>query len=102
MIPMSKQGMFEYDIDVPENILSMCPTCHRKVHLAKDNVKKKILFEAFKNRENMLMKRGIVLDINIILFVGEVMFTLSQCSLALVKRSTFVSHLLVMLVSCEN
>lgn len=67
LIPMSKQGMFEYDIDVPENILSMCPTCHRKVHLAKDNVKKKILFEAFKNRENMLMKRGIVLDINMLL-----------------------------------
>ncbi len=38
----------------------------------------------------------------LILFVGEVMFTLSQCSLALVKRSTLVSHLLVMLVSCEN
>ena len=67
LIPMSKQGMFEYDIDVPENILSVCPTCHRKVHLAKDNDKKKILFEAFKNRKSMLMERGIVLDINMLL-----------------------------------
>ena len=67
LIPMSKQGMFEYDIDVPENILSMCPTRHRKVHPAKDNDKKEILFEAFKNRKSMLMERGIVLDINMLL-----------------------------------
>ncbi|MDP6749276.1 MAG: HNH endonuclease signature motif containing protein [Candidatus Poribacteria bacterium] len=41
LIPMSRQGSFEFDIDVPENIFCLCPTCHRKIHLAQDDEKKK-------------------------------------------------------------
>ena len=34
VIPMSAQDQFEYSIDVPENIVALCPNCHRKVHLS--------------------------------------------------------------------
>lgn len=64
LIPMSKQGSFDFDIDVPENIICLCPTCHRKIHLAQDNDKKAILSEVFKNRKSVLQERGIGLDIN--------------------------------------
>ncbi|HKJ34141.1 MAG TPA: HNH endonuclease signature motif containing protein, partial [Balneolales bacterium] len=53
LIPMSKQGSLEFDIDVPENILCLCPTCHRKMHLAQDDDKKELLTEAFKNRKRV-------------------------------------------------
>jgi len=66
LIPMSKQGLFEFDIDVPENILCLCPTCHRKMHFAQDDDKKKILSEAYKNRMSALQVRGIVLDVNML------------------------------------
>ena len=67
LIPMSKQGVFEFDIDVPENILCLCPTCHRKMHHAQDTDKKEILAKTFKDRKNDVEKRGIVLDINMLL-----------------------------------
>ena len=63
---MSKQGSFEFDIDVPENILCLCPTCHRKIHLAQDEDKKELLNEAFKNRKSVLRERGIVVDTNML------------------------------------
>jgi 5-methylcytosine-specific restriction protein A len=66
LIPMSKQHSFEFDIDVPENILCICPTCHRKIHLAQDDIKKEILLEAFKDRKSVLPARGINLDIKML------------------------------------
>lgn len=67
LIPMSKQGAFEFDIDVPENILCICPTCHRRIHLAQDKDKMEILTDIFKNRKSLLQERGIVLDIKMLL-----------------------------------
>ena len=66
LIPMSKQGMFEFDIDVPENILCLCPTCHRKMHHAQDNDKKGIITKVFKDREGVMKERGIALDISML------------------------------------
>ncbi len=63
LIPMSQQDSFVYDIDVPENILCLCPTCHRKIHLAQDEDKKEILFELFNKRKGILPERGITIDI---------------------------------------
>ena len=62
LIPMSKQGLLEFDIDVPENILCLCPTCHRKIHLAQDNVKKQILSQVFDIRKTLLDNRGILIE----------------------------------------
>ena len=62
LIPMNKQWAFDFDIDVPENILCLCPTCHRKIHLAEDDQKREILQQAFNIRKDVLPKRGISID----------------------------------------
>lgn len=66
LVPMSKQGSLEFDIDVPENILCLCPTCHRKFHLAQDSDKKEILSKAFTDRKDVLKERGIVLEVGML------------------------------------
>lgn len=63
LVPMSKQGSFEFDIDVPENILCICPNCHRKIHLADDEEKTKVLEQAYEMRKSALPSRGIKIDI---------------------------------------
>lgn len=62
LIPMSKQGLFEVRLDVPENILSLCPTCHRKIHLADDAERKAVVEKAFRLKERVLSCRGIIID----------------------------------------
>ncbi len=54
VIPMHAQEDFEYSIDVPENIVALCPNCHRKVHLSDEESKNKIvhkLYKIIKNRK---------------------------------------------------
>jgi len=53
VIPMAAQENFEYSIDVPENIVALCPNCHRKVHLAKTETRLKIVEKLF----NIINKR---------------------------------------------
>ena len=36
LIPISKQRDFEYSIDVSSNIVALCPSCHREIHLGKN------------------------------------------------------------------
>ena len=53
VIPMHAQEDFEYSIDVPENIVALCPNCHRKVHLSEIEIKLKIVEKLF----NIINKR---------------------------------------------
>jgi len=62
LIPMQRQGIMEYDIDVPENILCLCPNCHRKMHLAEDATRRQIIQIAYQMREGGLESRGIAID----------------------------------------
>ena len=64
---MAKQGAFKYDIDVPENIMSLCPNCHKKIHLSEDIAKRDILKEAYNRKRNQLLERGIEMDIKTLL-----------------------------------
>ena len=36
LIPMSAQGNFNVSIDVPENIVSLCSSCHNEIHYGKN------------------------------------------------------------------
>ena len=63
LIPMREQGAFQYDIDVPENILCICPNCHRKIHLAEYSSKEKLLKRAYNLRRHQLDKREIVIGV---------------------------------------
>ncbi|NOI69608.1 MrcB family domain-containing protein [Vibrio owensii] len=63
LIPMEFQEDFEYSIDVPENIISLCPTCHRLFHHAVPEVKKDILEKFLVQRVAVLSdERGVVIS----------------------------------------
>ena len=63
VIPMHAQEDFEYSIDVPENIVALCPNCHRKVHSANEVTKKDIVNKLFKIiKERKLSDRKIVIN----------------------------------------
>lgn len=72
LIPMREQGAFEYDIDVPENILCICPTCHRKIHLAEDRAKREILKQAYEKKKDHLPHRGISIEFEDLLQIYNV------------------------------
>jgi 5-methylcytosine-specific restriction protein A len=63
LIPMEHQEKFEYSLDVPENILCICPNCHRQVHHAIDAEVKPMLEQAFLTRQKDLLDRGLKLDL---------------------------------------
>lgn len=63
LIPMEFQDDFEYSIDVPENIISLCPTCHRLFHHAAAEAKEDILGKFFDKRSIALSnERGVSIN----------------------------------------
>ncbi|MFC1998782.1 MrcB family domain-containing protein [Chloroflexota bacterium] len=62
LIPMSFQELFSYSLDVPANIVSLCPTCHRLVHHATFGQKGKCLQSLFETRKTELEQCGIRLS----------------------------------------
>lgn len=66
LIPMPKQDemweRFGVNIDCVENVVSLCPNCHRATHLAELSEKKKILSVMIEKRKGALIKLGINVD----------------------------------------
>jgi 5-methylcytosine-specific restriction enzyme A len=63
LVPMEFQGDFEVSIDVPENIVSLCPNCHRAFHYSTNETKLKLVTAVFRKREWLLKKRGIIIHL---------------------------------------
>lgn len=62
LIPMSfQESHLPINIDRKENIVSLCPTCHRAVHLGRIDEKEKRLKILFKNKTKGLNKVGLKL-----------------------------------------
>jgi len=59
LVPMEYQDNFEFSLDVPENIISLCPNCHKKIHLAKTKEMLGILQDMFNDRCEGLDERNI-------------------------------------------
>ena len=59
LIPMEHQGDFKVSIDVPENIVSLCPNCHRSFHNSIDKTKAKLIKKFFNVRMSSLIEREI-------------------------------------------
>lgn len=62
LIPMEFQDEFEVSIDVPENIISLCPNCHRAFHNSNYNYKIDLISSIYEKRDKVLKNRGIFLD----------------------------------------
>lgn len=63
LIPMSAQDLFEHSIDFPDNMISLCPTCHRRIHLAKKIDRIQMIKHFYNLRKDRYAKHGI--DINL-------------------------------------
>lgn len=59
LIPFCKRNDFDVNIDIVENIVALCPVCHRLVHLATDDEKRVILTKLYEYNIKDLQKAGI-------------------------------------------
>jgi 5-methylcytosine-specific restriction protein A len=63
LIPMKFQDDFGFNIDVPENIVSVCPNCHQLLHRASDRERKQYIETLHRARHERLLERGIAADL---------------------------------------
>ncbi|EFM09529.1 conserved hypothetical protein [Paenibacillus curdlanolyticus YK9] len=62
LIPISLQGRFSVSLDICENIVSLCPTCHRLLHYSSEPSKLEVLGRLWDSRRDGLEKRGVLLE----------------------------------------
>lgn len=64
LIPICKQGEFEYDIDNTANVVALCPKCHMLLHHAKFSEKKVIIEKLYSKREKALKELKIPIKLD--------------------------------------
>jgi len=62
LIPIAYQDDFKNSLDVPENILVLCPLCHRQFHHAITERRDLLLEEFYKRQIGLLEERGLHLS----------------------------------------
>ncbi|MDO8522387.1 MAG: HNH endonuclease signature motif containing protein [bacterium] len=68
IIPISNQEDFPHSIDVPVNIVPLCPNCHRKIHNAEDASKSEMLKKLYTGKViKELRTRGVDLTLEVLL-----------------------------------
>ncbi len=64
MIQIGNSKFFNHDIDIIENLIPVCPICHRKLHNANSDAVYKMLEIYYKNtNKEILIKKGVFVDI---------------------------------------
>lgn len=69
LAPMKQQENFPNSIDVPANIISLCPNCHRAIHLAAYSEKEKMIKDLYNKRRLKLNKYNINITIDELLLM---------------------------------
>lgn len=64
LIPFSKRKDFENNIDVIENMVCLCPNCHRKIHLAVQDQRRVMLENLYLKRRDNLFRAGIDIEVD--------------------------------------
>jgi len=64
LIPLQRQGLFTHSLDVYANVVSLCPNCHRLLHLAVKREKQFYLDRLYDNRKDRLTSSGIDISRN--------------------------------------
>ncbi|QHA36929.1 DUF3578 domain-containing protein [Rossellomorea marisflavi] len=59
LIPIRFQSDFIWSLDVPGNIVSICPNCHRQIHHASKTERELMIRELYKNKADELNDFGI-------------------------------------------
>lgn len=63
LIPMAAQDYYDYTIDFADNIVTLCPNCHRQIHYAIPNEKEQLVETLFQKRQKKYENYGIEIDI---------------------------------------
>jgi hypothetical protein len=64
LIPVSKYAEFEYELDRQENLVSLCPNCHRLLHYGQKGVANPLLVKLYNQKIDGLKKVGIGLPLD--------------------------------------
>ena len=57
LIPIARQGNFQNSLNQVENIVCLCPNCHKEIHLGKDRLQ--LVEKLWKKRHSDLEEAGI-------------------------------------------
>lgn len=60
LVPLAYSDQFRYSLDVEENIVSLCSSCHKRIHYGKDA--KELIRRLFSNRKELLEEAGIIIS----------------------------------------
>ena len=60
LVPLAYSNQFRYSLDVEENIVSLCSSCHKRIHYGKDA--KELIRRLFSNRKELLKEAGIIIS----------------------------------------
>ena len=63
-IPQEFRNDFSYSIEVLANYVTLCPRCHRQIHLALDRERKHLINSLYEERKDRLQLVGLGLDLN--------------------------------------
>ena len=61
LIPISRYRDFQYSLDVEENVVCLCPTCHRLLHHGKMSEKEVLLKKLYDARNQALQQCGLTI-----------------------------------------
>jgi hypothetical protein len=64
---MKFQGKFDFSIDVPENILSLCPNCHSAFHYGDSEVQTQLIKSFYEKKVEALSDREINISLDEVL-----------------------------------
>lgn len=66
LVPLEFEDDFKFRLDCPENILSLCPNCHRAFHHSNNKTRDDLIKRFYNERISSLQSRGIGIDIDLL------------------------------------
>lgn len=62
LVPLSHSEKFNVSLDVPANLIVLCPNCHRAIHFGTSDTKRQYLTKFLEERKSTLEESGIVIE----------------------------------------
>lgn len=64
IIPLRKQGNFDYSLDAYANVICLCPLCHRRIHYGLNEDRISMMKTIYKERFDRLEQSGICISMD--------------------------------------
>lgn len=59
LIPIAYQGLFSYGVDIIENIVCLCPVCHRLIHYGEEEARRDVINQLYQGSIEKLTLVGL-------------------------------------------